>query len=39
MAPIPGAKLRFLDGVAHVPHLEADPTTLSEIAAFLDTLA
>jgi pimeloyl-ACP methyl ester carboxylesterase len=35
---IPGAALRFLDDVAHVPHLEADPTTLAEIAAFLDAL-
>ncbi len=33
---IPGARLRFLDGVAHVPHLEADPETLDEIAAFVD---
>jgi pimeloyl-ACP methyl ester carboxylesterase len=36
---IPGARLRLLDGVAHVPHLEADPTTLDEIAAFVDALA
>ncbi len=35
---IPEARLRFLDGVAHVPHLEADPTTLNEIAAFVDQL-
>ncbi len=35
---IPGARLRWLDGVAHVPHLEADPTTLNEIAAFVDQL-
>jgi pimeloyl-ACP methyl ester carboxylesterase len=33
---IPGAQLRFLDGVAHVPHLEGDPATLDEIAAFVD---
>jgi len=33
---IPGARLRFLDGVAHVPHLEADSATLDEIAAFVD---
>jgi hypothetical protein len=33
---IPGARLRFLDGVAHVPHLEGDPETLGEIAAFVD---
>lgn len=36
---IPGAQLRFLDGVAHVPHLEADPTALKVIAAFVDSLA
>jgi len=35
---IPGARLRFLDGVAHVPHLEADPATLEEVAAFVDSL-
>jgi pimeloyl-ACP methyl ester carboxylesterase len=33
---IPGARLRFLDGVAHVPHLEGEPATLDEIAAFVD---
>jgi pimeloyl-ACP methyl ester carboxylesterase len=33
---IPGARLRYLDGVAHVPHLEGDPATLDEIAAFVD---
>jgi len=38
-AMIPGAQLRFLDGVAHVPHLEADPTTLNDIAAFVDASA
>jgi len=37
-ALIPGARLRFLDGVAHVPHLEGDPATLDEIAAFVDAL-
>ena len=36
---IPGARLKFHDGVAHIPHLEADPTTLDEIAAFVDALA
>jgi pimeloyl-ACP methyl ester carboxylesterase len=38
-AIIPGARLRWLDGVAHVPHLEGDPATLDEIAAFVDALA
>ena len=33
---IPGARLVWLDGVAHVPHLEGDPATLDEIAAFVD---
>lgn len=33
---IPGARLVYLDGVAHVPHLEADPATLDEIAGFVD---
>jgi pimeloyl-ACP methyl ester carboxylesterase len=37
-AIIPGARLRWLDGVAHVPHLEGDPATLDEIAAFVDAL-
>jgi pimeloyl-ACP methyl ester carboxylesterase len=37
-AIVPGARLRFLDGVAHVPHLEGDPATLDEIAAFVDAL-
>jgi pimeloyl-ACP methyl ester carboxylesterase len=36
---IPGARLRLLDGVAHVPHLEADPATLEEIVGFVDSLA
>jgi pimeloyl-ACP methyl ester carboxylesterase len=36
---IPGAQLIFLDGVAHVPHLEGDPATLDQIAAFVDALA
>jgi pimeloyl-ACP methyl ester carboxylesterase len=38
-AQIPGARLRFLDGVAHLPHLEADPSTLDEISAFVDARA
>jgi pimeloyl-ACP methyl ester carboxylesterase len=38
-AIIPGARLRFLDGVAHVPQLEGDPATLDEIAAFVDAPA
>jgi len=33
-ARIPGAELRWLEGVAHVPHLEGDPVTLDEIAQF-----
>jgi pimeloyl-ACP methyl ester carboxylesterase len=33
---IPGAELKHLDGVAHVPHLEGDPATLDAIAAFVD---
>jgi pimeloyl-ACP methyl ester carboxylesterase len=36
-ALVPGARLRYLEGVAHVPHLERDPATLDEIAAFADT--
>jgi pimeloyl-ACP methyl ester carboxylesterase len=38
-AIIPGARLRWLDGVAHVPHLEGDPATLDEIATFVDERA
>jgi pimeloyl-ACP methyl ester carboxylesterase len=34
-ALIPGARLRWLDGVAHVPHLEGDEDTLEEIARFV----
>jgi pimeloyl-ACP methyl ester carboxylesterase len=33
---IPNARLVWLEGVAHVPHLEGDRTTLDEIAGFLD---
>lgn len=36
---IPGARLRLLEDVAHVPQLEADPATLDEVAAFVDSLA
>lgn len=36
---IPGARLCWLDGVAHVPHLEGDPTTLDEIAVFVNALS
>jgi pimeloyl-ACP methyl ester carboxylesterase len=32
---IPGARLVDLPGVAHLPHLEGDPKTLEEIAAFV----
>ena len=32
---IPGARLQWLDGVAHVPHLEGDPATLDAIEAFV----
>jgi pimeloyl-ACP methyl ester carboxylesterase len=35
---IPGARLVELPGVAHVPHLEGDPTTLREIAAFVASI-
>ena len=34
-ATIPGARLVELPGVAHVPHLEGDEKTLSEITAFV----
>jgi pimeloyl-ACP methyl ester carboxylesterase len=34
-ATVPGARLVELPGVAHVPHIEGDPTTLREIAAFV----
>jgi pimeloyl-ACP methyl ester carboxylesterase len=32
---IPGVRLQWLDGVAHVPHLEGDPATLDAIAQFV----
>jgi pimeloyl-ACP methyl ester carboxylesterase len=35
-AAIPGARLMWLDGVAHVPHLEGDPATLDAIVRFVD---
>jgi pimeloyl-ACP methyl ester carboxylesterase len=35
---IPNARLRFLDGVAHVPQLEGDPATLDEVSRFVDSL-
>jgi pimeloyl-ACP methyl ester carboxylesterase len=35
---IPDARLVWIDDVAHVPHLESDPTTLAEIAAFVDAV-
>lgn len=36
---IPGATLMYLDGVAHLPHLEGDTTTIDAIAEFVDTLS
>ena len=38
-ALIPGAELRWLEGVAHVPHLEADPATLDAIEGFVSRRA
>ena len=32
---VPGARLVDLPGVAHLPHLEADPRTLQEISGFV----
>ena len=36
---IPGARLQWLDGVAHVPHLENDPATLDAIEAFVGSVS
>jgi pimeloyl-ACP methyl ester carboxylesterase len=36
-ASIPGARLVDLPGVAHLPHLEGDETTLREITAFVSS--
>jgi pimeloyl-ACP methyl ester carboxylesterase len=38
-AQLPDARLVQLDGVAHLPHFEGDPTTLREISAFIDGLS
>jgi len=35
---IPGARFRWLDGVAHVPQVEADAATLAAIAEFVDSI-
>ncbi len=36
---VPGARLVRLDGVAHLPQLEADPNCLREISAFVDRVS
>ena len=36
---IPGARLQWLDGVPHVPHLEGDAATLDAIEAFVRNYA
>ena len=33
---IPRAQLVWFDDIAHLPQLESDPTTLEEIAKFVD---
>jgi pimeloyl-ACP methyl ester carboxylesterase len=38
-ALIPEARFRPLDGVAHLPHLEGDPTTLEQITDFVNLLS
>ena len=35
---IPGAQFRYLDRVAHLPHLEGDWATIEAIAGFVDHL-
>jgi pimeloyl-ACP methyl ester carboxylesterase len=37
-AALPDARLLWLDGVAHLPQLEGDATTLREISGFVDGL-
>jgi pimeloyl-ACP methyl ester carboxylesterase len=37
-ALIPEARFRPLDGVAHLPHLEGDPTSLEQITDFVNLL-
>lgn len=36
---IPGAQFRWLDAVAHVPHVEGDETTLAAISEFIDSFS
>ena len=36
---IPRAQFTYLDGVAHLPHFEGDPTTIDAIAKFVDRLS
>jgi pimeloyl-ACP methyl ester carboxylesterase len=38
-ARIPGARLVWLDGVAHLPQLEGDPACLAQIQGFVDGMA